>query len=379
MNEFTPSNPFVVGKYISDKYFCDREKETDFLIKQIENGRNVALISPRRLGKTGLILHCFNQDRIKNNYHTFFIDIYATNSMAEFVYLLGKAVYDKLKPQQTIWKEKFFQTIKSLRAGFKLDPITGEPAFDIGFGDIQTPQTTIDEIFEYLEESDKPCVIAIDEFQQIGNYKENNVEAMLRTKIQQCKKTSFVFSGSKRHLMNNMFNSPSKPFYQSVITIGLSPIPYDTYSDFVNNLFEENGRHIDKEVTKRVYNKFSGYTWFMQIMMNELYALTSEHGICSVEMLDTAWQNIISAQEGSYKDILSNMPQKQKMVLQAIAKENTAQNITSSAFIKKYNLPSASSIQSATRALLKNDIITQDGNSYRIYDYFFSEWFANIY
>ena len=82
------TNPFVVGRYISDKYFCDREQETDFLIKQIENGRNVALISPRRLGKTGLINHCFRQKQIKESYYTFFIDIYATSSLAEFVYLL---------------------------------------------------------------------------------------------------------------------------------------------------------------------------------------------------------------------------------------------------------------------------------------------------
>ena len=134
------TNPFVVGRYISDKYFCDREQETDFLIKQIENGRNVALISPRRLGKTGLINHCFRQKQIKESYYTFFIDIYATTSLAEFVYLLGKSIYDELKPLKTSWSEKFFQIITSLRVGFKLDALTGKPGFDIGLGDIQTPQ-----------------------------------------------------------------------------------------------------------------------------------------------------------------------------------------------------------------------------------------------
>ena len=103
------------------------------------------------------------------------MDIYATTSLTEFVYLLGKAIYDELKPKKTVWTERFFQIITSLRAGFKLDMVTGEPCFDIGLGDIQAPQTTLDEIFAYLETADKPCIVAIDEFQQIGGYEEKNV------------------------------------------------------------------------------------------------------------------------------------------------------------------------------------------------------------
>ena len=217
-------NPFVVGKYISDEYFCDRKKETDFLIRQIRNGRNTALISPRRMGKTGLIQHTFSISDIRRDFHTFFVDIYSTGSLAEFVYLLGKAVYDELKPRRKVLQEKFFQIIKSLRAGFSLDPVTGDPKFEIGIGEIASPQTTLSEIFEYLETADMPCVVAIDEFQQIGTYEEMNIEALLRTEIQKCRNTVFVFSGSKRHLMNNMFNSSSRPFYQSAISMGLEPI-----------------------------------------------------------------------------------------------------------------------------------------------------------
>lgn len=167
MRELEVLNPFIVGKYVSDKYFCDRSEETAFLRKQIQNGRDVALISPRRIGKSGLIQHFFNQSDIKEQYYVFFIDIYATTSLAEFVYTLGKEIYAQLKPQSTLWKEKFFQIISSFRIGFKLDSMTGEPSFDLGLGDIQAPQTSLDEIFAYIEEADKPCIIAIDEFQQI--------------------------------------------------------------------------------------------------------------------------------------------------------------------------------------------------------------------
>ena len=379
MENLTILNPFVVGRYVSDKYFCDREKETEFLIKQIENGRNIALISPRRMGKTGLVRHCFHQPHLNDNYYTFFVDIYATSSLAEFVYLLGKTIYEELKPKKTVWAEKFFQIITSLRVGFKMDAITGEPGLDIGLGDIQTPQTTLDEIFQYLEAADKPCIVAIDEFQQIGSYEEKNVEAMLRTKIQQCKQTLFVYAGSKRHLMSNMFHSSSKPFYQSAISMGLDPIPMDTYVEFANRLFEERGKHVSGELVENVYRLFDGCTWFIQMMMNELFALTGHDETCSVEKLDEARKNVIQAQEASYKDLLARLAPKQKLVLQAIAKERVVKGITSSTFIKKYNLPSASSVQAALKPLLKNDLVTQEGDSYRVYDYFFSEWLARSY
>lgn len=379
MRELEVLNPFIVGKYVSDKYFCDRSEETAFLRKQIQNGRDVALISPRRIGKSGLIQHFFNQSDIKEQYYVFFIDIYATTSLAEFVYTLGKEIYAQLKPQSTLWKEKFFQVICSFRIGFKLDSMTGEPSFDLGLGDIQAPQTSLDEIFAYIEEADKPCIIAIDEFQQISEYAEKNVEALLRTKIQMCHHAQFIFSGSKRHVMSNMFNTPSKPFYQSTISMGLEPIPVLTYISFATRLFEERDKHIDKEVIEAVWTQYDGYTWFVQMMMNELYALTPSGKTCTAMMIDEARRNVIMSQEQSYKDMMANLPPKQKIVLQAIAREGIAQNITSAKFIKKYNLNSASSVQSAVKMLLKNDIVTQTNNEFRIYNFFFSEWLATMY
>lgn len=379
MDEMIVNNPFVVGKYLSNRYFCDRIEETEFLRKQIFNGRDVALISPRRIGKSGLIQHFFSQPDIKERYHVFFVDIYATTSLAEFVYTLGKEIYEQLKPQTTVWKEKFFQIISSFRIGFKLDSLSGNPTFDLGLGDIQAPQTTLDEIFAYINETDKPCIIAIDEFQQIGEYAEKNVEALLRTKIQKCHRAQFIFSGSKRHMMSNMFNSPSKPFYQSAISMGLDPIPMDIYTDFATRMFEENGKHVENSVIETVWRQYDGYTWFVQMMMNELFALTPSGETCQASQIPTAWHNVIMTQENSYKDLLSNLPPKQKIVLQAIAKEGLAHNITSSKFIKKYNLNSASSVQSAVKLLLKNDLVTQNDNAYRVYDYFLSEWLAKVY
>lgn len=368
------SNPFVVGKYVSPDYFCDREEETAFLMKQIHNGRNTALIAPRRLGKTGLIHHLFAQDEIKEQYYSFFVDIYATSSLSEFTYLFGNTIYKQLKPFRTQWTEKFFQIITSLRAGFKLDALTGEPTFDIGIGEIEQPQTTLDEIFTYLEAADKPCIVAIDEFQQIMKYGEKNIEALLRTKIQECKQTIFIFSGSQRHLMSEMFNSPSKPFYQSVISVGLKPLERQTYISFSQKQFLQYSRNIDPVLVGMVYDEFEGTTWYMQMMMNELFALTDKGEKCEVGMLETAKRNVIVTQEMNYKETLQQVPTKQKPVLLALAKEQIAVNAMSGSFVKKYGLSSASSVQSALKGLMEKDLITRTEKGYRIYDYFFAEW-----
>ena len=368
------ANPFLVGKYVSEDYFCDRIEETAFLKKQVDNGRNTAIIAPRRLGKTGLIQHFFAQSDIEKRYHTFFIDIYSTSSLSEFVYLLGKEIYKELKPLRTQWTEKFFGTIKSLRPGFKLDAATGEPVFDIGLGSIEQPQTTIDEIFTYLEAADKPCIVAIDEFQQIAQYAENNVEALLRTKIQQCKQTLFIFSGSRLHMMSQMFNSPSKPFYQSAITTDLKPLDKAVYTDFALQLFKEYEKSISVELIEKVYDEYMGVTWYIQMIMNELFTLIEKGHHCGIELYPTALKNVIQTQESSYKDMLSNISAKQKPVLFAIAKEGEAVNMTSMKFLKNNNLGSSSSVQAALKGLLEKDIITRTEKGYRVYDYFFAKW-----
>jgi hypothetical protein len=372
-------NPFIVVGKIKPEYFCDRQEESLRLVRQTTNGANTVIVSPRRLGKTGLIEYCFDKPALKQHYITMFVDILRTSSLNELIYMLGKTVFETIGTRSQRLMKLMVTTLKTLNGHFGYDPVSNTPTFDIRLGDITNPVYTLEEIFACIEQADKRCIIAIDEFQQIGEYTEENVESLLRTKIQRCNRAQFIFSGSKRHVMSNMFNSPSKPFYQSAISMSLDPIPIDTYKQFAISLFDERSKHVETEVIEHVWQQYEGYTWFVQMMMNELYALTPEGGTCKTSMIEDARNNVIMSQEQSYKDLLSNLPPKQKTVLQAIAKEGVAQNITSVKFIKKYNLNSASSVQSAVKLLLKNDLITQSDNRYRVYDFFLSEWLATYY
>lgn len=371
-------NPFFIGRYVDKQYFCDREKDTETIVRHILNGRNVALISPRRLGKSGLIHHTFAQDVIKDRYTTIYVDIYATKDLCEMVKALSEAIV-KAVGQKKSWHEKFFSFIKSLRVGFHIDAVSGEPSFDIGIGDIENPDKTIRELFDYMEASEKPCILAIDEFQQIREYPQTNTEAFIRSLVQQCSRTSFIFCGSKRHTMTDIFYSPAKPFFQSVISQSLKPIPMETYVEFAGRMFSQRGKILDKAAAEAIYRMFDGCTWYMQMMMNEMFALTKEGMTCTTEYIDFAWDNIIMAQEDRYQAILYGLAPKQKQLLQAIAKDRIVEGITSSDFVKRHRLVSASSVQAALKPLLKNDIVTCEEGIYRIYDYFFADYLAKKY
>ena len=370
------NNPFVTKGYVGPAYFCDRVKETEDLVRLLTNDNNMALISPRRLGKTGLIHHCFSQPEIKKSYYTFVIDIYATNSLADFVEVFGRAILDELKPLgRKVW-EGFFNTIKSIQQQISFD-INGNPVWGIGLGNITNPSITLDEIFNYLNTADKPCMIAIDEFQRIIDYPNGqNVEAALRTHIQKCPNATFLFCGSKRHLMTEIFLSPSRPFYQSVITMGLNPISEDKYADFAKQKFEKNGKSIEADVVPQVYSRFCGVTAYLQRVMNVLYLNTEKGGLCTVEMIDEAIDFIISLNSEHYETLFSQMSEKQRQVFLAIAMEGRARSISSAEFLHKYRLISPSSVVSAVRGLLEKDFVTQDNNEYYVYDYFFPIWLS---
>ncbi len=362
-------NPFVTSGYVSAEYFCDRENETTQLLSEIKNGNNLALISTRRMGKTGLIQHCFHQPDIQKNYYTFFVDIYASKSLRDFVLSLSKVILESLKPFGKKALESFWLTVKSLQSSISFD-VSGNPSFNVGLGDIQSSETTLDEIFSYLSKANKPCLVAIDEFQQIAQYAEKNVEAILRSYIQHCTNAKFIFAGSQRHVMGNMFLSPSRPFYQSVSMMHLEAIPFDEYDTFATRHFNLAQKQITSGTIKIIYTKFEGITWYMQKILNELYANTPEGKTCDEKMLDDAVRKIVDSYKYVYQETLFRLPEKQKELLIAITKEGKAKSLTSSQFVQKYKLSSSSSVQAALKGLLEKDFITVEKDEYQIYDKF---------
>ncbi|MDR0699401.1 MAG: ATP-binding protein [Tannerella sp.] len=372
-------NPFVLSGYVSAEYFCDRETETKELTRKLLNSNNVALISPRRVGKTGLIEHCLHQKELEENFYTIYLDIYATSNLQEFVFKLGKEIFESLKPRGKQFIEKFFALISSLRPAFKLDELTGAPIFDVGIGEISKPEFTLEEIFKYLQNADKKCIVAIDEFQQIVNYPEKNIEAVLRTHVQRSTNSVFIFAGSRRQIMQNIFFSSSQPFYQSVSLVSMSAIDIQEYAKFVKRHFENAGKQISEELIALIYNLFEGHTWYLQVIFNELFSLLDKGEDCKFPMVEFVVRNKIFSFEPMFQNTLQLISLWQRELLYAIAKEGKAAGITSRKFIKKHGLKSPSSVQSAANQLLGKEIITSENGIYQVYDRFFGLWLSEVY
>ncbi|MEG1738292.1 MAG: ATP-binding protein [Odoribacter sp.] len=372
-------NPFVVTGKIEPQYFCDRIQESARLVKSITNGNNMVIISPRRMGKTGLIQFCYYKPEVKNNYYTFFIDILHTSSLREFTYILGKEIFETLSPRSKKMATLFIQTLKSINGKFGFDPLTSLPTFNVELGDIDRPEYTLEEIFKYLATSDKPCIVAIDEFQQISKYPEKNIEALLRTHIQKIVKSNFIFAGSERTMMQSMFLSSARPFYRSSDIMELNAIEKSIYVPFIVDHFESRNRKIKSENVDKVYDLFKGHTFYIQKTFNESFADTSEGDECTQEIIRTAIDSMIAYNETIFREILSNIPEKQKVLLYAIAKEGEATQIFSADFIKQHNLATASSIQAATKQLLEKDYITEVNKVYSVTDKLFAMWINQVY
>lgn len=374
--EYFTKNPFVTKGYSGPEYFCDREKETADIVRLVSNGNNISLISPRRVGKTDLIHHSFSQPELKENCYTIVIDIYNTNSLCDFVNVFGMAVLNELRSKGRAAWEAFLNILVSLRQEISFD-INGLPVWGLGVGTIHNPEVTLDEIFRYINTADKHCLIAIDEFQQITRYGKDEawkVEATLRTYIQRCTNATFIFSGSLRHLMTEIFLSPSRPFYQQTTLMSLKPIDVEKYQDFASEKFEKVDKHLDDDVVGTLFTRFDSITAYIQRVMNVLYDATPTGSVCTSDMIDEAIDRILDMANDAYESLLYQMPQKQRDVLFAIAKEGKAQNITGGQFIRKHHLPSASSVMSAIKGLLEKDFITVERNVYSVYDLFFAEW-----
>ena len=332
------NNPFVIYGYKGAEYFCDRQKETETIMRALHNERNVALISPRRIGKTGLIHHAFAQ--ITNEHpdiRCFYMDINATRNLQQFVELFAKT-------------------------------------FSITVSNDQKEES-LKHVLDYLKDSDKRIYVAIDEFQQISEYPEKNVEALLRSHIQFIPNVVFVFAGSKQHIMAEMFTSAKRPFYQSSQMLSLSPIDKKVYCEFANNLMEKKCMKLSEDVFGYVYDVVDGQTWYVQHILNRLYDIGGE---IDIQLVNDTIMTSVMEQEVAFLNYYESLTYNQSQLLLAIARDKAVESVLSQDFIHRHSLPASSSVSLALKALIEREFVYKYNGKFIIYDRFFAIWLRNL-
>lgn len=370
-----PNNPFLISGYHSPDYFCNRERETATIADALNNGRNLTLIAPRRMGKTGLIRHSFY--KIKEEHPdiiTLYMDIFATQSLGDLVRLFASTVLGQLDsvPQKAM--NRIMQFIRSCRPVFTFDEFTGIPKVTIDINPTEE-ESTLKEIFEYLASSEKRCYIAIDEFQQITEYPEKGVEALLRSYIQFIPNVNFIFAGSKKHVMQEMFTSSKKPFYQSTQILTIDTIDCNEYAGFAMEHFAKHNTNLPKEMFESIYTSYSGHTWYVQYLLNRLYGYNSD---VNMELINSARSQIIDELSYSYADLLKAYSAGNIRLLRAIAHEGCVKEILSGDFISKHKLRAASSVSASLKKLIEKELVYQTEKGYIVYDRFMNDWLRKL-
>ena len=369
-------NPFIYEGYEGSDYFCDRIKETEKIISNLKNGRNLTLVSPRKIGKTGLIKHTFQSIKeMEPDAVCIYTDIFHTYDQYTLAQALGKAIIQQQLSSSKTAMNKVLRFFSMWRPTLSFDPITGSPTVSVSMERSQT-EHTIDSIFQYLKNCGKEVYFAIDEFQTIADYREQGTEALLRSHIQFIHNVHFIFSGSRQHLMFEMFGSPKRPFYQSTDMMSLQPLHKEIYYDFANRFFKEKGGSFSEQVFHELYHQFDGYTWYLQSILNRLYE--QEKQVTDYNQVKEAIQIILSNKADQYETLLSFLTTNQQKLLKAIADDGTVYQPLSIGFLQKHELPGASSIRKVLNTLIEKDLIYHTNEGYIIYDRFFDLWLKRL-
>lgn len=371
-------NPFLTNNYISKIYFCDREKELEVLQRNAQNNINTTLISPRRLGKTGLIQRFFESISEKNKFETVYVDIYASRNLSDFIALLADGILKKF-PERTSIGKQFLRLLKGFSTLLRFDEITGTPQVQFHYQTNKEKEYTLQKLLTFVDTQTKPVIIAIDEFQEIACYPEKNVEALLRTYIQQLKNTHFIFCGSRKHTLVEIFSSAKRPFFASTQFLHLEPLDRAIYKQFISSKFVEGKRSIDIESIEYLLDWTKGYTFYTQSVCNRLY----NHKKIDISTTKIVCNDLLTENESTFLQYRKLITNKQWDFLVALAKEETVIAVYSNEFLKKYNLGTPSTTSRILKSLIEKELILEtigkNETEYCVYDIFFMRWLQRTY
>ena len=363
-------NPFVLIGYVEPKLFCDRLSELSRLEEVYMNDRQLVLLSQRRVGKTALLKHFFYKLKDNKKVIPVLVDIYSTETIEDFINVLAKEVLNKFDGLSTKVFKGFTKFFSSFNPSLSIDPLSGETIVSFKVNSDSEAKITLEHIFAYLRKQKKKIIIAFDEFQEIRNYPSENTEAVLRTLLQKYNDFTCIFSGSKRHMLIDMFENTDKPFYKSAEMMHLGLIPKTKYIKFIKGHFSKTD--ISETDIEYIIDWCRGYTFYVQTICNRIYSLKLKKVDRSI--INSIFVSILKENENVYLDYKNLLAPLQFKLLEAIAKNEGVKEPTSSEFTQKYRLGAASSVQRALKAMIDKQMVYYEDGVYSLLDIFFEKW-----
>ena len=367
-------NPFIYGETVSGDNFCDRALEMRELVSDIKNGQNVIIFSPRRYGKTSLIKKVLGKVKAQGIL-TFYVDLYPAINKGKFIKIYAGAISAGVSGGAR-------QVVKKIREYLpRVIPkvVMDDQSFHLEFEFDQTGSISpnIDDLLcavdKEADRQNKSAVVVFDEFQEIANFDDDEIERKMRSVFQNHRNVSYIFMGSKTHLMRDIFNNPNRPFYKSGKHFPLGRIDREELSLFAKRKFSEQDIVVGNNELNSILNNTECHPYYFQMLCNVLWETCRDSRVITEADIGKALDILISRESSVYIAMWEELTLKQKNLMVALAKEESPE-VFGKKFLETYGLGSSSSIQKALMKLLKKELIQQGNGSYSVYDLFLRKW-----
>lgn len=368
-------NPFRYGIAVDDPYFVDREQEFSDLNRWLKSGQSIVMYSPRRYGKTSLMLKLLKNLK-KQGYKTIYVDFFKVHSRLRFIELYYNGIF-KLMPSWEKAIRRISSLTKTIRPVITVDQ-NGNPNVSVRV-DSDSGKLNMDEVFDLPQKlaTKKAWIVVFDEFQEVNKLNEDSFEKEMRASLIHHDKVSYVFMGSQMHMLLNMFTHRNRAFYQFGKIFELKKIPVEVQTNYLENRFETTGIKISPGICQKIVDVSNNIPHYVQYLASAAWEFSLENkNTLDDSVLSNAINTIVTNQIDYYLSYFEKLTANQQKILKAIHLEN--KHIFTTAYALRFQLSSISSTQRAIERLLKDGVIEKQASSYHFIDPFFKIWLERV-
>jgi hypothetical protein len=370
-------NPFRYGQLALDDAFTDRERETHELGRDLWNGQNVVLFAPRRYGKSSLVWRVAQELIAREGMRVGHVDLLATPSKEKFAEKLAATIYEDIAPPLARARDR----VTSLFGGLRISPSVtfdrgGGISFSFATGHApEDVDATLERLFELPAQlaADHRLRVAIvfDEFQEIVEL-DPHLPALMRSVFQRQPEVAHVYLGSKRHMMNRLFNDENEPFWRSAKQMEIGLIDRDAFRSFIEAQFAKTDRGLVSATVDRVLTVTDGHPYATQELCYFLWELVPEGFSATSTDVDDALAAVLRSEHAHFSRVWEKAARGQRLVLQALAAE--PDEPISEEYRRRHNLPADATVRKAVRTLRDDELVARIERGYVIAEPFFAEW-----
>ena len=372
-------NPFHYGTTVSGKSFTNRQEEIKEIIADIKSGQNLFIYSPRRYGKTSLIKVVLEKLK-KEKFATIYLDFYQIYSKERFIDLYSEAIAKVTATKIEKILIFFKKNVKNVIPSISIDN-DGKPKLQFEYSNRKnTISKLLEDIYQLPQrlaiEKKRKVAVVFDEFQEIRNLDGEQFEKELRANIQHHEKISYVFMGSKTHILLNMFNDKNRAFYNIGKMFYLNKLSRKDLISFILKRFREGSYNISVDTAEKICNITKNHPSYTQMLCHEIWEICSDNKKVNEKALNIASDRIIKNQSELYLRTWDNLSVHQKELLIALIISG-GQSIFSGAYRTKNKLPGASTVNKCISALIEKEIVEKNKGIYEVPDMFLAKWLKN--